>query len=641
MSKTAAQLVTEIAANLPTNTTGAITAALLRTTLLDIVAAYPNTADGAVTPAITGVIPMVNLATGTPTGAKFIRDDGTLQAIAGGGDALVANPLSQFAATTSLQLKNTISDETGSGALVFGTAPTIAGGSITALTTFGVRSTGAAFDITLATAEVLTAGRTLSLVLGDAARTITLSGNPTLSGFTATGTGTIALGAKTLTVSNTLTLAGTDFTVMTFPTTSAAIARTDAANTFTGVQTMTSAALTTPVIAGGLTASGAGSITFVGSSATFITSTGANTLSGAVTVNDATTPSITLAAGKTNTGFFQVNGKTSGALKLIAADAAAQTVTVSLAAQTTGASTLTIPDMAGVADTFAFLAKAQTFTGVITLSPATNATSGLVLTPAAWTSGSFAHVTYQSGADTGLTAATEARGWNWATSTRTWATTGTVANQREYMFNGVTYASASASQTFTDVSTVAITAPIVGTNAVFTRAHSLQLVDSTSAASSITGGLVVATTLGTTATSVGIGGGNVNAGGTVTADIVTATTSMTVAGKNISNEIPQLSKTANYTYVLTDAGKKIFHPSSDNNARTFTIDSNANTAHTIGAVLSGSNHAATACTLAITTDTLIWLPTMATGSRTIAAGGKWAAEKVTATSWEVTGVGIT
>ena len=41
------------------------------------------------------------------------------------GDALVANPLSQFAATTSLQLKNTISNETGSGALVFGTSPTL------------------------------------------------------------------------------------------------------------------------------------------------------------------------------------------------------------------------------------------------------------------------------------------------------------------------------------------------------------------------------------------------------------------------------------------------------------------------------------------------------------------------------------
>lgn len=64
-----------------------------------------------------------------------------------------------------------------------------------------------------------------------------------------TGTGTLTLATgKTLTASNTLTLAGTDSTTMTFPTTSATIARTDAANTFTGVQTMTSAVLTTPAI---------------------------------------------------------------------------------------------------------------------------------------------------------------------------------------------------------------------------------------------------------------------------------------------------------------------------------------------------------------------------------------------------------
>lgn len=55
---------------------------------------------------------------------------------------------------------------------------------------------------------------------------------------------------KALTVNNSLTLAGTDATTMTFPTTNATVARTDAAQTFTGVQTMTSPALTTPVING-------------------------------------------------------------------------------------------------------------------------------------------------------------------------------------------------------------------------------------------------------------------------------------------------------------------------------------------------------------------------------------------------------
>jgi hypothetical protein len=62
-------------------------------------------------------------ATGDAT--KYLKGDGTWGAIAGGGDALKADPLSQFAATTSLQLKNTISDETGSGALVFATSPAL------------------------------------------------------------------------------------------------------------------------------------------------------------------------------------------------------------------------------------------------------------------------------------------------------------------------------------------------------------------------------------------------------------------------------------------------------------------------------------------------------------------------------------
>lgn len=114
------------------------------------------------------------------------------------------------------------------------TAPTIAGGTHTAITSLGIRSTSAAFDLTFATSETLTSGRTLSFVMNDAARTLTLTGSPTLGGITITGSGTIAIGAKNLTVSNTLTLAGTDSTTMTFPATSATIARTDAGQTFTG-----------------------------------------------------------------------------------------------------------------------------------------------------------------------------------------------------------------------------------------------------------------------------------------------------------------------------------------------------------------------------------------------------------------------
>ena len=56
-----------------------------------------------------------------------------------------------------------------------------------------------------------------------------------------TGTGTLTLGAaKTFTANNSITLAGTDGTTITFPGTSALMARTDASQVFTGTQTIAS-----------------------------------------------------------------------------------------------------------------------------------------------------------------------------------------------------------------------------------------------------------------------------------------------------------------------------------------------------------------------------------------------------------------
>lgn len=72
------------------------------------------------------------------------------------------------------------------------TGGTFTGGAAAALTGLGIRSTGAAFDLTLASSEVLTAGRTLSIVLGDAARTLTIGASPSISGSN-TGDQTITL----------------------------------------------------------------------------------------------------------------------------------------------------------------------------------------------------------------------------------------------------------------------------------------------------------------------------------------------------------------------------------------------------------------------------------------------------------------
>lgn len=84
---------------------------------------------------------------------------------------------------TSAGNATTVASQTGTGSkFVMDTAPTIVGGSHTALTALGLRSTGAAFDLTLATGEVFTAGRTLSIILGDVARTLTFTGNASISG---------------------------------------------------------------------------------------------------------------------------------------------------------------------------------------------------------------------------------------------------------------------------------------------------------------------------------------------------------------------------------------------------------------------------------------------------------------------------
>jgi hypothetical protein len=64
------------------------------------------------------------------------------------GDALTSNPLSQFAATTSAQLAGVISNETGSGLLVFNSSPTLitpALGTPSALVGTNITGTAASF----------------------------------------------------------------------------------------------------------------------------------------------------------------------------------------------------------------------------------------------------------------------------------------------------------------------------------------------------------------------------------------------------------------------------------------------------------------------------------------------------------------
>jgi hypothetical protein len=110
-----------------------------------------------------------------------------------------------LATPSSANLRSAVTDETGTGALVFATTPTLVTpvlGVATATSINKMAITAPATSSTLAIAD-----------------------------------------GKTFTVNHSITLAGTDTTTMTFPATSATIARTDAAQTFTGNQTFSGAVI--------------------------------------------------------------------------------------------------------------------------------------------------------------------------------------------------------------------------------------------------------------------------------------------------------------------------------------------------------------------------------------------------------------
>lgn len=105
--------------------------------------------------------------------------------------------------------------------------------------------------------------------------------------------------------------------------------------------------------------------------------------------------------------------------------------------------------------------------------------------------------------------------------------------------------------------------------------------------------------------------------------------------------VPSNSQSAAYTTVLGDAGKSIDHPSTDANARTFTIDSNANVAYPVGTAISFSNMTVQVVTIAITSDTMYLAGTGTTGSRSLAQYGTATARKLTSTTWIISGIGLT
>jgi hypothetical protein len=171
---TAGQLITWSAAGAPTTVAVGTATHVLTSNGVGAAPTFQASAAGFADPMTTRGDIIYKNAAGTTTRlaagtvGQVLTSDGTdisWDTAAGGGDALVANPLSQFAATTSAQLAGVISDETGSGLLVFGTSPTF----ITPV--LGTPTSGVATNLT-GTAAGLTAGA-VSTITGLAPDTAT------------------------------------------------------------------------------------------------------------------------------------------------------------------------------------------------------------------------------------------------------------------------------------------------------------------------------------------------------------------------------------------------------------------------------------------------------------------------------------
>ena len=105
--------------------------------------------------------------------------------------------------------------------------------------------------------------------------------------------------------------------------------------------------------------------------------------------------------------------------------------------------------------------------------------------------------------------------------------------------------------------------------------------------------------------------------------------------------IPVNSQSTAYTAVLADSGKCILHPSTDANARTFTIPANGSVAYPIGTAISFVNMTSQVVSIAITSDTMYLAGTGTTGTRSLAQYGTATALKLTSTTWIISGAGLT
>ena len=146
-----------------------------------------------------------------------------------------------------------------------------------------------------------------------------------------------------------------------------------------------------------------------------------------------------------------------------------------------------------------------------------------------------------------------------------------------------------------------------------------------------------ATTAGAALTALGAAASGVNTDITALDQDVTITATGTIAADTIGYRgLPQNSQTASYTLALADQGKMI-----NTTTGGVVIPANGSVAFPIGTAISIFNNSGSSQTISITTDTLRLAGTATTGSRTLAQYGLATCVKVAATTWAISGAGVT
>ena len=127
--------------------------------------------------------------------------------------------------------------------------------------------------------------------------------------------------------------------------------------------------------------------------------------------------------------------------------------------------------------------------------------------------------------------------------------------------------------------------------------------------------------------------GNLDCSGTVT-------TPGTSAAEVGYSGTPLNTQDGNYTLVLGDRGKTIYK-NAGGAGETITIPANASVAFPVGTQIDIVNNGGGALTIAITSDTLSWVVSGTTGSRTLSDHGWCVLKKITSTEWFISGAGLT